>query len=61
MKDILLGLDDHNVHLKDRDALDLRHVDQCDLPIDVFQNFRLDGDGYAWLALQCLRFLADPL
>jgi len=61
MKDILLGLDDHNVHLKDRDALDLRHVDQCDLPIDVFQNFRLNGDGYASLALLCLRFLADPL
>lgn len=61
MKDILLGLDDHNVHLKDRGALDLRHADQFDLPSSAVQDFRINGHGYASLALRCLRFLVNPL
>jgi len=62
--DILLEMDDHDLHIVDQDALDLRHWH----PQSYFFSDRLmgrmsryvDGDSYASAALHCMHFLSYP-
>jgi hypothetical protein len=60
--DILLEMDDHDLHLVDQDALDLRHGfrfdDHADL-IDIMSSY-VAGDQYASTALHCMHFLCNP-
>ena len=61
--DILLELDDHHLHLVDKDALDLRHALSTSYHIpQLIDNMSLyvDGDQYASAALHCMRFLSNP-
>ncbi|KAF8801652.1 hypothetical protein BYT27DRAFT_6785965 [Phlegmacium glaucopus] len=61
--DILLDLDDHDLHLVDQRALDLRHAYRAHFSsaglIDIITPY-VDGDRYAFAALHCIRFLSNP-
>ena len=61
--DILLDMDDHDIHLIDQNALDLRHDYQmrsATVPwIDVLSPY-VDNDKYAFAALHCMRFISNP-
>jgi hypothetical protein len=63
--DILLGMEDHELHLVDQSALDLRH-DMGELRVlshiemlDMISCY-VDGDRYASAALHCMAFLSNP-
>ena len=62
--DILLGMDDPDLHLVDQNALGLRYCGGFSKPsIIVLTNITLlsvDGDSYASAALHCMRFLSKP-
>ncbi|KAF8809938.1 hypothetical protein BYT27DRAFT_7187242 [Phlegmacium glaucopus] len=60
--DILLEMDDHDLHLVDQDALDLRHAYQGSYSTDmnVIMSRYVDGDRCATAALHCMRFLSNP-
>ena len=54
-------MDDHDLHLVDQGALDLRHAYLGSSPIfleliDRISDY-VDGDEYASAALHCMRFL----
>ena len=64
--DILLEMEmDHDLHLVDQDALDLRHCltahSTCP-PAELIDMMSLyvDGDQHAATALHCMRFLSNP-
>jgi hypothetical protein len=63
--DILLEMDDHELHLIDRNALDLRHIEEMlkflshSEMIDIIFRY-VDSDRYASAALHCMRFLSNP-
>ena len=63
--DILLEMD-HDLHLVDQDALDLRHCltrahSTCP-PAELIDMMSLyvEGDQHAATALHCMRFLSNP-
>ena len=63
--DILLEMDDHDLHLVDQDALDLRHSfqhyysnRQAEL-IDIMSSY-VSSDQHASTALHCMHFLCNP-
>jgi len=60
--DILLQMDDHDLHLVDQDALDLRHAClgnwNC-VGMDII-SLQVDGDSYNSAALHCMHFLFHP-
>ena len=61
--DILLDLDDHDLHLADQQGLDLRHAYRAHFSSAGLINMitpYVDGDRYASAALHCLRFLSNP-
>ena len=58
--DILLELDDHDLHLVDQDALDLRHAAIALPEQNHIISFYVGGDQYASAALHCMRFLSSP-
>jgi hypothetical protein len=63
--DILLEMDDHNLHLVDQDALDLRHclTYGFQLPAELIDIMSLHVDGdqlHASTALHCIRFISNP-
>jgi len=63
--DILLAMDDHELHLINQNALDLRH-DEVALclthseMLDITTSRYVDGDRYASAALHCISFLSNP-
>jgi len=63
--DILLKTDDHDLHIVDQDALDLRHwhpqssLSFSGSPMGIMSRY-VDGDKYASAALHCMHFLSDP-
>jgi len=60
--DILLQMDDHDIHLVDQDALDLRHkhLGYWDGALIEMISRYVDGDGYTSAALHCMHFLFNP-
>ena len=56
--DILLEMDDHDIHLVDQDALDLRHPDFM-FPFLDYIHTCVDGEKYASAALYCMFFLSN--
>ncbi|KAF8809941.1 hypothetical protein BYT27DRAFT_7187250 [Phlegmacium glaucopus] len=62
--DILLEMDDHDLHLVDQDALDLRHTYRAPYyfthELDVRMSRYVDGDRCAAAALHCMCFLSNP-
>src|SRR5882757_1923056 len=62
--DILLGMDDHELHLVDQNALDFRHnrgvlrVSRTEM-LDITFRY-VDGGKYASAALHCMAFLSNP-
>jgi len=60
--DILLKLD-HDLHLADQRALDLRHAYRAHFlsaGLSQIITLRVDGDKYASAALYCIQFLSKP-
>ena len=63
--DILLEMDDHDLHFVDQDALDLRHIfrhyyfKQHAEMIDIMSSY-VSGDQHASAALHCMHFLCNP-
>jgi len=63
--DILLEMDDHDLHMVGQNALDLRHwrlpssLPFPDSSIGIFSRY-VDGDRYASAALHCMHFLSNP-
>ena len=63
--DILLEMDNPNLHLVDQDALDLRyhlgHLESLfSSSLNGIISLYVDGDSYASAALHCMRFLSNP-
>jgi hypothetical protein len=62
--DILLEMDNPNLHLVDQDALDLRHYhgffQMFTRALTDITSLYVDGDSYASAALHCMRFLSNP-
>ena len=58
-------MDDHELHLVDQNALDLRHNEAVlrmlshSEMIDITSRY-VDGDRYASAALHCMSFLSNP-
>jgi hypothetical protein len=62
--DILLGMNDHKLHLVDQNALDLRHNHGAlrlshTKMLDITSCY-VDVDKYASAALHCMAFLSNP-
>ena len=62
--DILLGMDDPDLHLVDQNALDLRYCgglfNAFTIALTDITSLYVDGDSYASAALHCMRFLSKP-
>jgi hypothetical protein len=62
--DILLGMDDPDLHLVDQNALDLRcsegYFKGLTISLKDITSLYVDGDSYASAALHCMRFLSNP-
>jgi hypothetical protein len=67
--DILLAMDDHELHLVDQNALDLRHIQVGGAFREDWHSYGemkditpryVDGDKYAFAALHCISFLSKP-
>ena len=62
--DILLEMDDPDLHLVDRDSLGLRYSQGFFMSFTRSLNdtipLYVDGDSYASATLHCMRFLSNP-
>ena len=62
--DIILEMDDPDLHLVDRNSLDLRYSQGFFMSFTRSLNdtipLYVDGDSYASAALHCMRFLSNP-
>jgi hypothetical protein len=62
--DILLEMEDPDLHFVDQDALDLRYSQGFFMSFTMSLNdiisLYVDGDSYAFAALHCMRFLSNP-
>jgi hypothetical protein len=58
-------MDDHELHLIDQNALDLRHNEGAlhlshSEMLDMITSRYVDGEKYASAALHCMAFLSNP-
>jgi hypothetical protein len=62
--DILLEMDDPDLYLVDRNALDLRsslgYFKTLTSSLNDIISLYVDGDSYASAALHCMHFLSNP-